>query len=180
MYRINLLPEPQKQKVRWEQLLILLLIIAILAGGFFFHLNNMLRSRYLEAKLESLEREREALQPLVQKTRSLQRDIDELEDKIFYDEVFYPRTSMAEVIKEFSRLLPSPMSLDQTSLGKDGELTLSGDTTDHRRVKAYVDRLRGSEFFREVELIESVSSWGEERETSFRIEVIVDMEMEWD
>jgi|GEM_PF-2248876 len=175
MYRVNLIPVDKKERLNIRRLLGVLLIILLLGGLGFNFFYQRLEINTLENQLAAVERERRALAPMVQQAEELQQDINRLEDRIFFDEIFYPRTSLVETIKEFSHLLTDDMNLRQFNLDHGGQLTLSGETRDHERVSIYMDNLDGSKYFNNVNLVESASTWDGDgfRRTVFNLNVRV-------
>jgi len=173
MYRINLIPKERKERIRPRRLLGIILVIFVFAAIVFTFVHDRIQINNLENEIAALERERRALGPLVAEAEQLEREIANLERKNFFDEVFYPRTSMVETVKEFSGIITREMNLQQFHLDKEGELSMVGTTRDHEKVSIYMDNLEGSIYFHTITLIESASSWAndEERRTQFRMNV---------
>ncbi len=159
MYRVNLIPVEKKERLNIRRLLGVLLIIFILAGVGFSFFYQRLEISSLENQIAAVERELQTLAPMVRQAEELQQEINRLEDQIFYDEIFYPRTSLVETIKEFSHLMTDHMNLNNFNLEHGGELTISGQTRDHEKVSMYMDNLDGSPYFNNVNLVESSSTW---------------------
>ena len=176
MYRINLIPKDRKERIRPRRLLGTILVIILFAAIIFNFTFDSLQIRSLENEIAAIERERRTLGPLVAEAERLEREIAQLKEQNFFDEVFYPRTSLVEAIKEFSGILTREMNLRQFNLTKDGQLTLVGDTRDHEKVSVYMDNLYDSIYFHTVTLIQSSSSWGDDgvRRTVFDLNIGVE------
>lgn len=176
MYRINLIPKERKERIRPSRLLGTLLIIFVFAAIIFTYIHGVLQVRDLENRIAAIERERATLGPLVLQAQRLENDINELKERNFYDEIFYPRTSLVEAIKDFSVRITRDMNLRQFHLTKAGELTMTGDTRDHEKVSQYMDFLEASEYFHTVTLIQSASDWGADgvRRTVFNLNIGVE------
>lgn len=174
MYRINLIPKERKERIRPRRLFGTILVIFLLAAIAFTFVNDRLQIRSLENEIAAIERERRTLGPLVAEAERLEMEITQLEEQNFYDEVFYPRTSLVETIKEFSGIITGDMNLRQFNLNKEGSLTMVGDTRDHERVSLYMDNLDASNFFHTVTLVESTSTWRDEdvRRTVFNLDIV--------
>jgi len=176
MYRINLIPKERKERIRPRRLLGALLVIFIFAAIVFSFIYDSLTINNLENEIAAIERERRTLGPLVAEAERLEREIAQLEQQNFFDEIFYPRTSLVETIKEFSGVLSRDMNLRSFNINKEGQLTMAGDTRDHEKVSIYMDNLDDSIYFHTVTLIESSSSWGADgvRRTVFNLNVGVE------
>jgi len=173
MYRINLIPKERKERIRPRRLIGTILVIFLLAAIVFTFIHGQLQIRNLEQDIASIERERRTLGPLVREAEELEREIARLEGQNFYDEIFFPRTSLVETIKEFSEIITGEMNISNFQITKEGQLTLTGNTRDHEKVSIYMDNLEASIFFYEISLIQSASSWGADdfRRTVFNLNI---------
>lgn len=173
MYRINLILKERKERINLNRLIGTVFFILVLAAVVFTFFNDRMRINNLENEIAAIERERRSLAPLLMEAQRVEEEIEGLKEKDFFDEIFYPRTSQVEVIKEFSSLITAEMDIRRFNLNKEGSLSISGQTRDHEKVSLYMDRLDDSRFFYSINLIESASSWTDDgfRRTVFSLNI---------
>lgn len=158
-FRINLLPREQKKSLNVIPLVMVLAVALLIMGLVFYYIYGNSQIRMLETQKEGLERELTSLAPVVQKVEDFQRTKSQVEERLFYEEIFYPRFSWVEMVKEISLQVPENVRLLQLRINQDGDITLEGETIKHQEVSIFMKALQDTPYFFDVNLGQSVSTW---------------------
>lgn len=175
MHRINLLPPDEKRRVNVLEILVSILFISFIGMVIMLYAYNYYQVQILNAELSGLQAEYKSLEPAVREVEEIQDRKEALERRLVFREIFHPRFSWAEFLKELGFLVPEGIRFNQLSVDRQGRLSLDGETSDHHMVSAFMDELEESSYFRQVVLEHSTSTWRNgDRLTRFslRMEVI--------
>ena len=176
---INLIPQEEriqqtKTKVvrvsTWLSLVIMLIVVGI--SGYFYYKSYNLKQE-LEEKKESV--------------ASLRSDINNLSDieisarNLFkksntLSSIFDSRIYYSKFLNELEASIPETIKINSLSLGKDKQISLSGEADDYNSVQDLSNRLLSREVFTEVQL-NSVSLEGSSNKVDFFILVTYDEEL---
>jgi type IV pilus assembly protein PilN len=169
MIKINLLPTKAARK---KESTILQLSIAggavVVALIFCFFLNQMMQRKLdnEQVVINDLNAKLNKLKSVIEKVDEYKREKQDLESKInAIKQLNNQRTGPVRFLEEFSVILPERAWI--TSF-KESEkaVTLEGVAADGPTVTTFVDNLRGSKFFSNVELlrVEQVAEKGQNRQ----------------
>lgn len=169
MIKINLLPTKAKRK---KDTTILQLAIAgmavIVAVLFCFFLNQMIQGKIEneQVTINDLNAKLNKLKSVIEKVEEYKKEKQDLESKLAaIKQLNDQRTGPVKFMDEFSRILPERAWI--TSF-KESEkaVVLEGVAADGPTVTTFVDNLRGSKFFSNIDLlrVEQVTEKGQNRQ----------------
>lgn len=170
MIKINLLPRQPKKKTSYFALFVFafLTITVFSMGLIYFQAYN--EHKFKNKELTALKQEISSLEPLTRRVSVLQTEISNLKTKIFTEDIFFPRYSPTELLKEIAFKVPANVRLIRINLTADNQIAIEGETTEHRRVASFMDNLNASPILDNIVLGQSVASWqGDFQTTRFSI-----------
>ena len=169
MIRINLLPTKQtrRKETTYAQLIVAGSVV-VLALGFCFFLNRMMQGRLdnEQVVINDLNAKLNKLKSVIEKVDEYKREKQDLESKInAIKQLNSQRTGPVKFLEEFSNVLPERAWIT-TFKENEKALTLEGVAADGPTVTTFVDNLRGSKFFSNIDLlrVEQISEKGQNRQ----------------
>lgn len=169
MIKINLLPTKaaRKKETTYAQLIIAGAALFI-AFGFCFFLNRMMQGKLdnEQVVINDLNAKLNKLKSVIEKVEEYKKEKQDLESKIgAIKQLNNQRTGPVRFLEEFSNILPERAWIT-TFKEVEKAVTLEGVAADGPTVTTFVDNLRGSKFFSNIELlrVEQTAEKGQNRQ----------------
>ncbi len=177
MFRINLLPPDEKHELNIKEIAIVVAFIVFIGAMGILYVINFYQTQILTTELSNLQMEYLRYQEAVKKVDEAEAKKAELEKRLVLRDLFTVRLSWAELLKELAYCIPGRLAFDTVNISRYGVLDLEGETTDHHQVSVFMDNLEDSDYFSDVRLVQSTSSWqGDFRLTRFLLGMDIVME----
>jgi type IV pilus assembly protein PilN len=161
MIRINLLPTKEKAEAasQRQELTLFVLAFVLLAGTcLLLAVSQARRAMALDREIASLETRLKELEPVVKDVANLEQKRKDLDAKLqVIAELGHKRVGPAEALKDLGGATPERAWLtDFTEL--NGAATLTGQAVDNQTIAQFLRDLEGSEFFQNVDLVETTQA----------------------
>lgn len=170
MFRINLLPPEEKHELNIKEIAIVVAFIVFIGVMGVMYVINFYQTQILTTELNNLELEYLRYQEAVKKVDEAEAKKAELEKRLVLRDLFTARLSWAELLKELAYCIPGRLAFNTVRITRNGVLDLEGETTDHHQVSVFMDNLEASDYFTDVRLVQSTSTWqGNFRLTRFAL-----------
>lgn len=156
MIKINLLPTKAKQKKESTYAQLIVAAIAIVIAIMFAFFLNQVVQRKLDNEqvvINDLNAKLNKLKSVIEKVEEYKKEKQDLESKISaIKQLNDQRTGPVKFLAEFARVLPERAWIT-TFKEVEKAVTLEGVAADGPTVTAFVDNLRGSKFFSNIDLL---------------------------
>ncbi len=158
MANINLLPpEYRRRNLDLGQKLMFIGIVGYILFLLVVFVNNYLQITHLQIEKEALQQQLSIVEPKLENITDLEKEQQNLRVKLQVIKQFDREVYYFQLLVLTSDLLPEGVGLSK--LKYDGEsLSYEGEAVDYRDVAEFMDRLRASESFTDVELISSFTT----------------------
>jgi len=156
MIRINLLPgKKSKKRSAGQQQIVLLVLVLVLIGVAFFYLKGIEDDAIavLKEKKSSIESEAKRLEELIGDISTQQKQKEELTKKLrIIGLLERGKTGPVRILDELSTVIPKKVWLMGLTEA-NGRLQMEGYATEGKEIAAFMNNLKASKYFLEVNLI---------------------------
>jgi type IV pilus assembly protein PilN len=161
MIRINLLPTRERAAAasqRQELSLFVLVLVLVVGVCLLAGLQQAREAAALDEEIQALERRVQDLAPIVKDVGDLDQKRKDLDAKLkVIAELGNKRVGPAEALKDLGRATPDRAWLTEfTEIG--GAATLTGQAVDNQTIAQFLRDLEASDFFRDVDLVETTQA----------------------